>query len=166
MCLKLIVTLFETQTLKIKDRLCVLKLPHLNRSMTKPTKWQVCVAKTTISLGIRQVWSVLAVHMKKGWVLSYPLSAQRRLIRLGRCPGWSESSLGAQSFCWFCHEAAHLCLVSPTWGPRKTTTYIRHSRICCLIRGILPFIQDFLWKMIKRRKTPLKCQMHSFNRQS
>ena len=30
------------------------------------------------------------------------------LIRLGGCPGWSESSLGAQSFCWFCHEAAHL----------------------------------------------------------
>ena len=23
-------------------------------------------------------------------------------------PGWSESSLGAQSFCWFCHEAFHL----------------------------------------------------------
>ena len=38
---------------------------------------------------------VLAVHMKKAWVLSYPLSAQRRLIRLGGCPGWSESSLGA-----------------------------------------------------------------------
>ena len=31
----------------------------------------------------------------------------KTLIRLGRCPGWSESSLGAQSFCWFCHEAAH-----------------------------------------------------------
>ena len=29
------------------------------------------------------------------------------LIRLGRCPGWSESSLGAQSFCWFYHEAAN-----------------------------------------------------------
>ena len=25
----------------------------------------------------------------------------------GRCPGWSESSLGAKSFCWFCHEASH-----------------------------------------------------------
>ena len=24
------------------------------------------------------------------------------------CPGWSESSLGAHSFCWFCHVAAHL----------------------------------------------------------
>ena len=40
--------------------------------------------------------SVFAVRMKKPWVLSYPLSAQRRLIRLGGCPGWSESSLGAQ----------------------------------------------------------------------
>ena len=50
---------------------------------------------------------VFAVCMKKAWVLSYPLSAQRRLIRLGGCPGWSESSLGAQSFCWFCHEVAH-----------------------------------------------------------
>ena len=40
---------------------------------------------------------VFAVRMKKAWVLSYPLSAQRRL--------WSESSLGAHSFCWFCHVA-------------------------------------------------------------
>ena len=32
----------------------------------------------------------------------------KTLIRLGRCPGWSESSLGAQSFCWFCHVAAHI----------------------------------------------------------
>ena len=31
---------------------------------------------------------VFAVHMKKAWVLSYPLSAQ--------------------SFCLFCHELAHL----------------------------------------------------------
>ena len=40
---------------------------------------------------------VFAVRMKKAWVLSYPLSAQRRLVRLGRCPGWSESSLGAHA---------------------------------------------------------------------
>ena len=32
-----------------------------------------------ISLGIHPVWSVFAVRMKKAWVLSYPLSAQRRL---------------------------------------------------------------------------------------
>ena len=32
----------------------------------------------------------------------------KTLIRLGGCPGWCESSLGAQSLCWFCHVAAHL----------------------------------------------------------
>ena len=31
----------------------------------------------------------------------------KTLIRLGRCPGWSESMLGTQSFCWFCCAAAH-----------------------------------------------------------
>ena len=41
---------------------------------------------------------------KKEWVFSHPLSAHRKLW----CPSWSESSLGAQSFCWFCREAAHL----------------------------------------------------------
>ena len=51
---------------------------------------------------------VFAVRMKKTWVLSYPLRAQQRLIRLGGCPGCSESSLGAQPFCWFWHVAAHM----------------------------------------------------------
>ena len=55
---------------------------------------------------------VFAVRMKTAWVLSYPLSAQRRLIRLGGFPGWSESSLDAQSFWWFCHEATHVTEVA------------------------------------------------------
>ena len=37
------------------------------------------------------------------------------LIRLGGCPGWSESSLGAQSLCWFCHAAAHMCITTSTY---------------------------------------------------
>ena len=32
----------------------------------------------------------------------------KALIRLDGCPGWSESSLGAQSFRWFRHEATHI----------------------------------------------------------
>ena len=36
----------------------------------------------------------------------------KTLIRLGRCPGWSESSLGAHSFCWFCHVVAHILTYS------------------------------------------------------
>ena len=34
----------------------------------------------------------------------------KTLIRLGGCPGWSESSLGAHAICWFCHAVAHLLL--------------------------------------------------------
>ena len=44
--------------------------------------------------------TVFVIRMKKAWVLSYPSGAQQRL--------WSESSLGAQSLCWFCHVAAHI----------------------------------------------------------
>ena len=33
---------------------------------------------------------VLAVHLKKVWVLNYSKSAQGRLIRLGRCPGCGQ----------------------------------------------------------------------------
>ena len=54
---------------------------------------------------------VFAVRMKKPWALSYPLSAQGKLIRLGGCPGWFESLLGASSFCWFCHVAGHMIKV-------------------------------------------------------
>ena len=56
---------------------------YLSRLMTKPTKWHVRPAKTQISLG------------------EWPIR-----------PGWSESLLGAQSVCWFCHEAAHFAGVS------------------------------------------------------
>ena len=45
----------------------------------KINKVSLCPAKTQISLGICPVWLVFAVHMKKPWVLSYPLSALRRL---------------------------------------------------------------------------------------
>ena len=37
-------------------------------------------AKTQMSLGIRPVWSVFAVRMKKPWVLSYPLRPAKTQI--------------------------------------------------------------------------------------
>ena len=45
----------------------------------KTNKMSVRPAKTQISQGIRPVWSVFAVRMKKAWVHNYPLSPQRRL---------------------------------------------------------------------------------------
>ena len=74
-------------------------------------------AKTQISLDIRPVWSESSLP---AWRKLGPLAThwahredsnqtgQMTLIRLGGCPGWSESLLDAQSFCWFCHEAAQL----------------------------------------------------------
>ena len=83
-------------------------VPSDTHFMTKPTKWHVRPAKTRISLGISPVWSVFTVHMKKAWVLSYPLSAQQRL--------WSDW-VDAQAdlslrrahmpFRWLGREAAH-----------------------------------------------------------
>ena len=49
----------------------------------------------------------------------------KTLIRLGGFPGWSESSLGALSFCWFCNEAA---LISKRSNCYQTIKY--KKRIC------------------------------------
>ena len=58
-------------------------------------------AKTKISLGIRPVWSEPSLCAQ--WVAKDPNFLQR-------CPGWSESSLGARSLCWFCHAEAQIYL--------------------------------------------------------
>ena len=95
----------------------------------KTNKMAVRPAKTQIGLGIRQVWSEsslsawrkfgsLATHWAHSedsdqtgrmprliWVF-----AGRTLILLILSCRWSESSLGAHSFCWFCHVAAHIAL--------------------------------------------------------
>ena len=39
------------------------------------------------------------------------MQTTKTLIKLGGCPVWSESSMGAHSFCWFCHDAAQLCFM-------------------------------------------------------
>ena len=79
---------------------------HMSRDMTEPTKW-VCTQRRLRSAWAQSDQSLRYWH-EKPWVLSYSLRAQRRLIGLGRCPCSSESSVGAHSFCWFCHVAAHM----------------------------------------------------------
>ena len=54
--------------------------------------------------------SLITVRMKQAWVLSYPLSAQRRLWS-----HWADAQADLSlrwahmPFCWFCHDAAHMC---------------------------------------------------------
>ena len=55
---------------------------------------------------------VFTVHMKKAWILSYPLSAQRRLWS-----DWADAQADLtlcwahMPFCWFCHQVAHMWTV-------------------------------------------------------
>ena len=51
---------------------------HMSHDMTKPTKW-LCAQRRLRSSLMPRLIRVFAVRMKKPWVLSYPLSAQRRL---------------------------------------------------------------------------------------
>ena len=52
----------------------------------KTSKTTVHPAKTQISLGIRTVWSVFAVRMKKAWVLSYPMGHSEYSDQAGQMP--------------------------------------------------------------------------------
>ena len=62
-------------------------LVHLSRDMTKQTN-ECAPSEDQDQPGhLPSLHRVFAVRMKKAWVLSYPLSAQRRLIRLGGCQG-------------------------------------------------------------------------------
>ena len=58
-------------------------------------------AKTQISLGICHLIRVFSVHMKKAWVLCYPLSTQQRPI--SRCQADLSLHWAHMPFCWFCH---------------------------------------------------------------
>ena len=75
----------------------------MSHLMTKPTKWP---SKNSDQPGHPpSLIRVFAVPLKKARIPSYPLIAERRLIRLGGCPGWAESSLGA-----------HAILLVLSWG--------------------------------------------------
>ena len=73
----------------------------------KTNKVSMRPAKTQISLGFRAVWSESSLCAQ--WVAKDPSflhvdSADSD--QTGRMPSWSESSLGAHSFCWFSHVTA------------------------------------------------------------
>ena len=106
-------------------------------------------ANTQISLGIRPVWSVFAVHSR---TQGFFMRTVKTMIRLGGCPGWSESSLGEHSFCWFCHVLAHLCLVSHIWDLGKQW----RPRSDAAPGSILFFYRNFdqKWNKKKCKSTP------------
>ena len=81
----------------------------MSRDMTKPTKW-LCTQRR-----LRSAWasaqsyqSICCLHEESLGPWLPTERTVKTLIRLDGCPGWSESSLGTHSFCWFCHVVAHM----------------------------------------------------------
>ena len=77
--------------------------------MTKPTKW-VCA-----QWRLRSAWASAQSDQSLRYLHEETLGpylpterTAKTLIRLGGCPGRYESSLGAHSFCWFCHVVAQV----------------------------------------------------------
>ena len=98
---------------------------YLSHDMTKPTKW-VCAQRR-----LRSAWasaqSDKSLRCPPEECLGPELNIERTaktLIRLGGCPGWSESSLGAQPHCRFCHVVGHLSytLYEPEHDKTSTIT--------------------------------------------
>ena len=98
--------------------------------------------------------SLPTVSLKEAWALNYLLSTMKTIIRPGKCPGWSESSLGAQVillilscsgslFSWLlCHA-----LGQPIWGfgrnsLPKTTNFSPIWTIQVLILSMYTEIQN------------------------
>ena len=107
----------------------------------KTNKMTVRPAKTLISLGkdsdqprrppspIR----VFAVHSMGSQGPSLSSFGQWRLIRLGRCPGWSESSL-----------AAHAILLVLSWGAQSEKSISDFRDVWCTFSFSFYFEQKFL----------------------
>ena len=89
-----------------------IKLESLATHWAHSNKVSVRPAKTQISLGIRPIWSEsLLSAWRKLRSLATHWAHSEYSDQSGRMPRLIWSSLGAQPFCWFCQEAAHI--ISP-----------------------------------------------------
>ena len=96
---------------------------------------------------------VFAVPMKRAWVFSYPMSAQRRLWS-DRADARADLNLrwAHRSFCWFCHEAAQFCLSScPSQNNCKVKTCYKRIYLAILLIKTLyiPVVESVLQKQEK-----------------
>ena len=103
---------------------------RMSRIMAKPTIWHVRLAKTQIRPGIRPVGSesslsvwrsigALTTHLAHSEDLSDWADAQADLSLR-----WAH-----MSFCWFCHEAAHIKR-ERNINTKNCIKYIEAFRIC------------------------------------
>ena len=101
---------------------------------------------------------VFTVRMKKAWVLSYPLSAQRRLWS-----DWADAQADMSlrwahmPLCWFCHETAHL-LIPPSWSV-SAITYMYYMYVPKNMKQKYYVSIKYKIKSIIKTYTPLPIQI-------
>ena len=99
---------------------------------------------------------VFAVHIKKAWVLSYPLSAQRRLWS-----DWVDAQADLslhwehRSFCRFCHEADQMWKSYPQYLQRcKHYNVFNNLRHFLFSKGL--FVYHYICLSLKHFEFILK----------
>ena len=90
--------------------------------MWKPKNVAVHHKKTQISPGISSVWWESSLSTWRKSRSSYPLSVQWRLIRVGRCPGWSEFA-----------RHTLILLVLSCYGSYDLVTWVAVFHLCLLL---------------------------------
>ena len=73
---------------------------QVGRNMTKPAKWHMHPPKTQTSAQSDQ--SLCCPYEESLGPQLLTECTEKTLIRLGRYPDWSESSLAHRPYCWFC----------------------------------------------------------------
>ena len=97
---------YQIQLLRVKYHTLTQKC--LSHDMTKPTKWLCAQGRLRSAWAFPQYDQSLPCPHEESLGPWLPIECTAKtLIRLGGSPGWSESLLGAHSFCWFSHVAAH-----------------------------------------------------------
>ena len=132
---------------------CQFSWTHLNRLMTKPTKWQVRIAKTQISLGILPVWSEssLSAWRKLGslanhWVHSEDSDQTGRMPRLiwvfaGRTAILLILSWGGSNLTSCLQYPQHIFLWSNKQNyPLTITKYPPYLFHCVVLIGSIKYI--------------------------
>ena len=101
---------------------------------------------------------VFAVRMKKAWVLSYPLSAQRRLwsdwadVQADLNLRWAHTHFVGFVTKRLKYVLTHSCLASHFLAPRQTVQTVKSRRTRRLIRVSTVCLQQFLLQLKKKMK--------------
>ena len=109
----------------------------MSRDMTKSTKWLCALRRLRSAWASTQSDQSLRCPHEESLGPSLPNECTAKtLIRLGRCPGWSESSLGAHSLCLFSYAAAQIQWCFPEENILRSKFWASIPYVCRQVRPV------------------------------